>query len=111
MLPPPTRSTLFPYTTLFRSHEPVTEAILGRGSGPFLDDELEPLELGEGRQQSRLGEKPLEQGQAEGMPDHGGGCDELARLGVEPVEPRLQRFLEGGRDRGFPDEREAAVLP
>ncbi len=92
-------------------HEPVPEAVLGRGSAPLLDDELEPLELGEGRQQPRPGEEPLEQGQAEGAPDHGGGRDQLARLGVEPVEPRLQRLLERGRDRGLADEHDAAASP
>ena len=42
-------------------HEPVAEAVLGRGSAPLLDHELEPLELGEGRQQPRAREEPLEQ--------------------------------------------------
>ncbi len=43
-------------------HEPVAKAVLGGGSTPLLDHELEPLELGEGRQQPRAGEEPLEQG-------------------------------------------------
>jgi hypothetical protein len=66
-------------------HETVSEAVLGRGSTPLLDHELKPLQLGEGAQQPRSGEEPLEQRQAEGAPDHGRGRDYLARLGVEPV--------------------------
>ena len=56
-------------------HEAVSEAVLGRSAAPFLDHELEPLELGEGRQQPRPGEEPLEQRQAEGAPDDGRGRD------------------------------------
>ena len=41
-------------------HEPVAKAVLGGSSTPFLDHELEPLELGEGRQQPRAREEPLE---------------------------------------------------
>ena len=92
-------------------HEPVPEAVLGRGSAPLLDHELEPLELGERRPEPRPREEPLEQREAEGAPDHGGGREQLARVGVEPVEPRLQCLLDGGRDRGLADEHEAAVLP
>jgi hypothetical protein len=92
-------------------HETVSEPVLGRGSASLLDHELEPLELGEGPQQPRPGEEPLEQRQAEGAPDHGRGRDHLTRLGVEPIQPRLQGFLNGGRDRGLAGEDDAAVLP
>ncbi len=86
------------------------EAVLGSGSAPFLDDELQPLELGESRQQARSRKEPLEQRQAEGTPDHGGGRDQVAGLGVEPVEPRLEGFLNRGGDRGLAEQDETAVL-
>ena len=41
-------------------HEPVAKAVLGGGSTPLLNHKLEPLELGEGRQQRRAWEEPFE---------------------------------------------------
>src|SRR5206468_12092778 len=40
-LPPPTRSTLFPYTTLFRSHATGVAQNVGYGEDPFrIDDRI-----------------------------------------------------------------------
>src|SRR5262245_37992347 len=91
-------------------HEPVAEAVLGRGSASLLDHELKPLELGQGREQANLREDALEQREPEGAADDRGRRDQLASLVVEPAEPSLQRLLDGGRDRGLAGEDEPAVL-
>ena len=75
-------------------HEPVAEAVLGRGAAPLLDDEVEPLQLGERRAQRLGGHDLLEQRHAERAADDRGDADHLPRLRLEPVEPRLERLLD-----------------
>jgi hypothetical protein len=80
-------------------HEPVTEPVLGIGPAALLVDEVEPLELGQGRDQLVARDEALEKGDAEGAPDHRGDGQHLARRRIEPVEPGLERALDESRDR------------
>jgi hypothetical protein len=88
----------------------VAKPIFGCGAAALLGHQLEPLELGEGRQQPRPRQETLQQRQAERVPNHRGGRDHLARLGIEPVEPSLQGSLDGGWHGQVTDEDEATVL-
>ena len=62
-----------------------------------LDDQIEPLELGERRYQPVVGDDLLEQLQREHPADHRGDADHLPGVVVEPVEPRLERPLDERR--------------
>ena len=82
------------------AHEAVTEAVLGRRPAPLLDDEVEPLQLRERGTQLLRRDEPLEQRQAEAAADDGRDRRDLAHVGREPVEPRLQRLLDRGGHGG-----------
>src|SRR3712207_8519330 len=70
MIRRPPRSTLFPYTTLFRSHVP----------GRVVDVELGP------QQREDL---PADHVLAGG--DHGGGSERAGRNGGDPIRPEIGR--------------------
>src|SRR5207302_9050788 len=59
MIRPPPRSTLFPYTTLFRSLEQVVAAPDGPRRQPAHDDASEPGELRRGMRSPERDEVPL----------------------------------------------------
>src|SRR5919106_5061314 len=95
-------------------HEPVPEAVLRVGAPANLDDQVEALELGERVGELIVRNEALEQRLAKGTPDHGCDVHDLARLRVEPVEPRLQSTLHERRHRQLVDadrERPVAVPP
>jgi hypothetical protein len=79
--------------------EPVAEAVLRSRPPAGLEDEVEPLEIGEGVQELLVRHDALEQGKAERPADDGGDAEDLAGVGAEPVEPRLERSLDERRDR------------
>ena len=78
--------------------EPMAEAVLRRRSAALLDDEVEPLQLGERRSELRLRDELLEQRHPERSADDGRDVDHLPRLRLESVEPRLERLLDERRD-------------
>ena len=92
-------------------HEPVPEAVLDGIASMLLDDQLEPLQLGQRREEQRAWQQALEQRDAEGPADHRRGGDEFAGRVVEPVESRLKRPPECGRDGGLPGQHDVAVVP
>ena len=78
-------------------HEPVAEPVLRVRPAPLLDDQLEPLEIGERRGEPARVDEPLEQRDREPAADdrrHGG---HLAGAGLEPVEARLENALHEQR--------------
>ena len=82
------------------AHEAVTEAVLRRRPAPLLDDEVEPLQLGQRGTQLLRRDEPLEQRLTEAATDDGRDRRHLAHVGCEPVEPRLERLLDCGGHGG-----------
>ena len=60
---------------------------------------------------SARGRSRSSNGTAEGPTDHGGGRDQLARTGAEPIESCLERALERCRNGGLTDQDDVTVLP
>src|SRR5438128_646625 len=85
--------------------EAVAEPILACRASALLDDQVEPLELGQCRPQPLAWHEPLEQRHSEAASDDGGERRDLAHVGRETVESRLQGLLERGGD-----ERSVAAL-
>ena len=79
--------------------EAVPEPVLGDGATSLLDDQIEPLQVGEDGAEPDVGSESLEERHRERATDDGGDADEVAGVGCEPVEPRLQRLLDGRRER------------
>jgi hypothetical protein len=76
----------------------VAEPVLGRRAAPDLDDQIEALQLREGANELVVAHQALEERHAESAPDRGREAEDLARVVVEAVEPRLQRCVEEGGD-------------
>ena len=77
--------------------EAVPEAVLGRRPPPLFDDEVEPLQLRERGAQLLGRDEPFQQRQAEAAADDRRDRGDVADVGSEPVEPRLQRLLDRRR--------------
>ena len=77
--------------------EAVAEAVLGVRPAALLDDQVEPLQVGQCLHELVAVHEPLQQRQPERPPDDRGDREDVARLAVEAVEARLQRPLD---DRG-----------
>ncbi len=81
-------------------NEAVAEAVFRSWAAPLLHDEIEPLELGQGRPQPLRGDEPLEQRRSESPPDDGGNRRDLADVRRQTAEPGLERFLDRDRHGG-----------
>src|SRR5207244_9864482 len=94
VLRPPPRSTLFPYTTLFRSPVPRAGRGVLRGRGLARDRVVARCGHDGGRQLDRAGPASREAharlllGRPRGIPARRGGGGPTARLGGVPVLPR-----------------------
>ena len=78
----------------------MAEAVFGCRPAPLLDDEVEPLKLGERGPQLLPRDEPLEQRHAEASADDGSDGGDLAHVWRETIEPRLQRLVDRRRDGG-----------
>ena len=79
-------------------HQAVAEAVLGRRAPPFLDDEVESLQLGERRPEPVRRDEPLEERQAEAAADDRRDRRHVAHVRCEAVEACLQRLLNRRRN-------------